>query len=99
MSGSRSHQWGVAPCLCRPIAARSCCSETNVDVTSALKPDAAYDLALYLEQGNPSRGVLVVTVILNFKFKEGKSKGGSKLAWSSAESGQFMTDVTTALRD
>ena len=73
-------------------------SETNVDVTAALKPDAAYDLALYREQGNPSRGVLVVTVILNFKFKEGKSKGGSALTWSSAESSKFMTDVTSALK-
>jgi hypothetical protein len=46
-------------------------AEENVDVTEALKPDAAYDLGLYHEAGKTGRGVLGVKTILIFKFKEG----------------------------
>jgi hypothetical protein len=74
--------------------------EENVDVTEALKPDAAYDLGLYHEAGNTGRGVLVVKTILNFKFKEGKSKnGGATLNWTGAEKSNFMSTVRTALTD
>jgi hypothetical protein len=74
--------------------------EENVDIKEALKPDAAYDLGLYREAGNDSRAVLVVKTILNFKFKEGKSKKtGATLTWSGDQKSTFMSGVRTALTD
>lgn len=74
--------------------------EQNVDVTEALKPDAAYDLGLYWEAGNSGRAVLVVKTILNFKFKDGKSQHGKgTLTWSGTEKSKFMGDIKTALTD
>src|SRR5882724_11422768 len=75
--------------------------EENVDVKEALKPDAAYDLGLYREAGNDSRGVLVVKTILNFKFKEGKSKKtGGTLIWSGGEKFRLTTTSTApAIQD
>jgi hypothetical protein len=74
-------------------------AEENVDVTEALKPDAAYDLGLYHEAGKTGRGVLVVKTILNFKFKDGKSQAGATLTWSGTEKSTFMSGVKTALTD
>jgi hypothetical protein len=70
-------------------------SERNVDLPAGLKWDAAYDLALYEELGNPLRGVLVVTVICSFKFKDGTSttgpSPGSPLTWNPGEKSAFIT--------
>jgi hypothetical protein len=69
-------------------------SERNVDLDAGLKWDAAYDLSLFEELGNPRRGVLVVTVICSFKFKNGAStKGpssGSPLIWNPGEKLSYM---------
>jgi hypothetical protein len=74
-------------------------SENNVNITAGTKADAAYDLALYEELGKPTRGVLVVTIIFNFKFKDGVSKKpatkGAKLVWAPQEKTDFMDGVKT----
>jgi hypothetical protein len=76
-------------------------SERNVDVRGGLKTKAAYDLALYRELGNPARGVLVVTFIMNFKFKDGTGtvapNVGKALVWSTQEKLKFMADFKDAL--
>ena len=78
----------------RPDKGKLLFSERNVDLTAGLKWDAAYDLALFEELGNPRRGVLVVTVICSFKFKDGTStKGpspGSQLTWTVGEKLAYM---------
>lgn len=83
------------PVPIRPDKGKLLFSERNVDLTGGLKWDAAYDLALFEELGNPRRGVLVVTVICSFKFKDGNStKGpslGSKLTWPPGEKQAYMS--------
>jgi hypothetical protein len=69
-------------------------SEKNVNIPQGTKADAAYDLALYPELGNESRGVLVVTVIGSFKFVDGTTSNpatpGVKLTWTALEKSIFM---------
>jgi hypothetical protein len=70
-------------------------SEQNVDIPAGLRTADAYDLTLYRELGNPARAVLVVTIILNFKFIDGTSSNGSgaKLVWTSDGTKSFMDGV------
>jgi hypothetical protein len=70
-------------------------SEHNVDVPAGKKTTDAYDLALYEEMGNPTRGVLVVTIILNFVFKDGTSSTSpaTRLTWAGQEKSDFMDGV------
>ncbi len=76
-------------------------AERNVDIPRALKPDAVADLALFRELGNPARGVLVVTTILNFKFEDGTStqgpNKGAPLVWSVQEKVKFMLEFKTVV--
>jgi hypothetical protein len=69
--------------------------EKNVDVPGGLKQGSAYDLWFFPELGKPGRGVLVVKVILNFKFKSGPSKRlpGMILNWSNKHKTDFMQGV------
>jgi hypothetical protein len=68
--------------------------ENNVDVEAGgRKTDAAWDAALYLEMNETDRGVLEVTVICNFKFKDGD---GAALKWSQSEQSDYMTNFRTA---
>jgi hypothetical protein len=69
--------------------------EINVDVPAGLKTSDAYDAALYEEIGKPGRGVLVITVICSFKFKEGKDKSGGALGWVGGDKTDFMTKFRT----
>src|SRR5215471_2057938 len=71
-------------------ASRRICWERNIDCPAGLKTSDAYDAALYEEMGKPSRGVLVITVICSFNFKNGKAEGGGDLAWSGTEKADFM---------
>jgi hypothetical protein len=70
-------------------------SEQNVDVPAGWKTADAYDLALYQETGNSARAVLVVTIILNFKFIDGDSTvtPGAKLRWTADGKRDFMDGV------
>jgi peptidoglycan hydrolase-like protein with peptidoglycan-binding domain len=76
-------------------------AERNVDIHGAMKTVAAYDLALFRELGNPSRGVLVVTVIMNFKFKDGVGtlapNLGKPLTWTTVEKNKFMADFKVVI--
>ncbi len=80
-----------------PDFGRKLLFEKNVDVPAGLKTSAAYDLTLYPELGNPARGVLTVTVIGNFTFKDGKKADGSKLTWTGAEKATFKQDFRNAV--
>lgn len=82
-----------------PDRGRMMFTEENVDVEAALEPDAAYDLTLFRELGNPSRGVLVVTIIMNYIFKDGVSKTGGELTWTETEMANFMSDTVKAIKD
>ena len=74
-----------------------------MDIPGGTKADAAYDLALYSELGNRTRGVLVVTIILNFIFKDGVSQKpaqkGAKLGWTPNQKTDFMKGVKQACSD
>src|SRR5262249_5343221 len=76
-------------------------SERNVDIPAGLEPGAAYDLALFEELGNPRRGVLVATVIMNFKFEDGVSalprSKGQPLVWDALEKLNFMAGFKAAV--
>jgi hypothetical protein len=76
-------------------------SERNVDIPTAMKTVAAYDLDLFRELGNPRRGVLVVTDIMNFKFKDGVGtvapNVGKPLVWNTAEKNKFMADFKAGI--
>jgi hypothetical protein len=47
--------------------------EEEVTPRFGLSPNDAYDLALFKEKGSSSRGVLVVTVKLQFFFADGRA--------------------------
>ncbi len=82
-----------------PNRAKRLYQEINVDVPAGLKTSSAYDAALYEEMGGGKRGVLEITVICSFSFKDGKTAAGAALAWTAAEKADFMTkfrDVCTA---
>ena len=86
---------GSSPTPLIPDRGQMLFSEKNVDIPAALKPDAVYDLALFRELGNASRGVLVVTVIHNFKFLNGTSEldatKGATLTWTQGERSDFTS--------
>jgi hypothetical protein len=79
-----------------------CFTEENVDPDGGSNIHSAYDAALYWEMGSgpkkddDNRGVLVVTVICIFNFKDGESAlpatKGNKLTWTDAEKTTFMAD-------
>jgi hypothetical protein len=77
--------------------------ERNVNIPQGTKADAAYDLVLYPELGSQTRGVLVVTVIVSFKFKDGESQvpatKGAKLTWTAQGKTDFMNGFRTACQD
>ena len=80
-----------------PDFGRKLIFEKNVDIPAGLKTGSAYDLTLYPELGNPTRGVLTVTVIGNFSFKDGKKADGSKLGWTEAEKTNFKLGFRNAV--
>jgi hypothetical protein len=49
----------------------------------------AYDLALYHDAAGGGKGVLLVTVILQFIYKDGKAADGKKLEWTDPEKKTF----------
>ncbi len=79
-----------------PDYGRKIFSEENVDVPAGLKTVSAYDLALYPELGNHRRGVLVVTVIGSFTFKDGKKDDGTPLTWTGAQKTAYLNDFKRA---
>lgn len=73
--------------------------ETNVDAPAGLKVSSAYDLDLYEELGNASRGVLVVTYIAAISFDEGKATaGGAKLTWSAKDKTDFIDGIKSGVK-
>jgi hypothetical protein len=81
---------GLVPDLTRVIW-----HERNVDVPSVFNTEAAYDLSFHPEIGQSTRGVLVVTSILNFQFDDGVSKitPGATLTWTPQEKKLFMAGM------
>lgn len=73
--------------------------EFDITPSAGLKPNDAYDLALYEEAGS-SRGVLVVTVVLQFQFKEGTGTTdpmkGRPLIWTEGEKKRFASEFKDA---
>jgi hypothetical protein len=69
---------------------RKMLEEINVDCPAGRKTPDAYDAALYEEMGKPSRGVLVIKVICNFSFKDGKDQSGAALNWAGSDKTGFM---------
>jgi hypothetical protein len=73
--------------------------ETNVDAPAGLKVSSAYDLDLYEELGNASRGVLVVTYIAAISFDDGKATaGGAKLTWSGQDKTDFISGFKSQVK-
>ena len=97
----RGNQGPPVPLL--PDRGRLIFSERNVDVRGGLRTVAAYDLDLFRELGNPARGVLVVTAIMNFKFEDGVGtvapNVGQPLVWNLAEKMAFRVGFKAALEN
>jgi hypothetical protein len=74
--------------------------DINVDPDGGSNIFDAYDARLYRELGSASRGVLVVTVICIFNFKDGESAlpatKGTTLTWTDAEKTAWMADYKKA---
>lgn len=81
-----------------PDKGKLCFSELNVDIPAGVKPKSAYDLALFHELGRTPRGVLVVTMIVSFKFKNGTSTKtpGAVLTWTPDGKTKFMDGFKAA---
>jgi hypothetical protein len=69
--------------------------EINVDCPAGSKTSDAYDAALYEEMSKPGRGVLVITVICSFKFKDGEDAAGAALTWGGSDKTDFMDKFRT----
>jgi hypothetical protein len=72
-----------------PDYAHKLFEEEDVTPPAGVRPNDAYDLALYQEKGKPDRGVLVVKIVLQFQFRDGESQlprtRGRTLHWRGAE--------------
>jgi hypothetical protein len=55
-------------------------------------------LALYPELGSTERSVLVVTITLQFQFRNGKDERGNRLTWSESEKVDFAWDAKLAIK-
>lgn len=68
-------------------------SEGNVRPAGGSSPRAAYDLALYVDKAGPPKGVLVVTICLQYRYSDGESgqhaTKGQKLTWTDQEKQDF----------
>jgi hypothetical protein len=60
--------------------------------------DNSCDLALFGELGNKDRGVLVVSLRLQFKFRRTKPEDGLPYTWASGEKEAFVHDATLAIK-
>jgi hypothetical protein len=68
-------------------------SEVNVKPSAGLAPRASYDAALYVDQAGAPKGVLVITICLQYRFEDGVSEQdatkGQKLTWTDDEKQKF----------
>lgn len=73
--------------------------EEDVSPYAGLDVNDAYDLALYMAQDSNTRGVLIVHMNLQFLFKKGKAKDGSRLTWTEDEKKKYVKDFLRAIWD
>jgi len=86
-----------------PNRSRVVWQEDDVTPPAGLRPNDAYDLALFHEMGRPGRGVLIVKSVLQLQFKDGTSvrpeTKGQTLRWAEAEKRSFASDFRAAVLD
>lgn len=79
-----------------PDLSRLVFREFDVSPRLGLAPNDAYDLALFKELGSNTRGVLVVTMVVQLQFQDGRGTKpgdeGRPLVWTKPDRQQYAAD-------
>ncbi len=77
--------------------------EERVDVPAGLRSRNAYDLALYHDHSGGGRGVLTVTVVVQLRFRRGRSANpsdlGDRLRWTDAQKVDYANEFRRVCRE
>lgn len=96
VSTGSSHTFKRSGIADEPDLTRLIFRELDVTPSFGLHPNDAYDLALFAEQGSTSRGVLVVTMVIQLQFEDGLgTKPGDEfrpLVWTKPDKQKYADD-------
>jgi hypothetical protein len=73
--------------------------ESNVSPNTGHGVKCAFDLVLYRELGTTDRGVLEVSVTMQYQFEDGKTATGEKLIWTEDEKKKYAKEFAQAIYD
>ena len=80
-----------------PSVGRLIESEGDVTGPAGLKPNDAYDLALYEDPHGAGKGILIVKTVLQILFRSGKDARGNKLEWDGASRQRFLSNYSSTV--